>query len=365
MEVLRLENVYKNYGEVEAIKNLSFSCEEEELFVILGPSGAGKTTTLKMISGLEEITKGKIFLKNKLVNNLEPKDRRVSMVFEDYALYPHLTVYENISSPLKAIHLSKDEIDKKVREIARLLQIEELLSRLPSMISGGQKQRTVLARSLVKKANEYLMDEPIAHLDAKLRYQMRGELKRLQQIHKMNILYVTHDFREALSLGDKVLILNKGVTQQIGTPKEIFNKPANTFVANLVGDPPMNLIEGNLKAKDGQYSFQVGNVFIPLSNSLADELLPKINQKKLIIGIRPFDLNCYLGNKEDAKILNSEVYISEIVGHYNIISIKLDDTIIKIREDKSFKVSIGDKISIGFKEEKLDFFDAVAGNRIF
>jgi len=217
MEVLRLENVYKNYGKVEAIKDLSFSCKEEELFVILGPSGAGKTTTLKLISGLEEITKGKIFLKNKLINNLEPKDRNVSMVFEDYALYPHLTVYKNISSPLEAIHLPKDEIDKKIREIARLLQIEELLSRLPSMISGGQKQRTVLARSLIKNANEYLMDEPIAHLDAKLRYQMRGEFKRIQHIRKMNILYVTHDFREALSLGDKVLILNKGITQQIGT----------------------------------------------------------------------------------------------------------------------------------------------------
>jgi len=365
MEVLRLENVYKNYGEVEAIKDLSFSCEEGELFIVLGPSGAGKTTTLKMISGLEEITKGKIFIKKKLVNTLEPKDRNISMVFEDYALYPHLTVYKNISSPLEAIYLPKDEIDKKIKEIAHLLQIEELLSRLPSMISGGQKQRTVLARSLVKEADEYLMDEPIAHLDAKLRYQMRGEFKRLQEIRKMNILYVTHDFREALSLGDKVLILNKGVTQQIGTPQEIFNKPANTFVANLVGDPPTNLIEGVLKAKDGQYFFQVGSVSISLSQSLVDKLLSKINQEKLIIGIRPFDLYCYLDNKDNAKILNTEVYVSEIVGHYNIISIKLDDTIVKIREDKSFKVSMGDKISIDFKEDKLDFFDAVLGNRIF
>jgi len=233
------------------------------------------------------------------------------------------------------------------------------------MISGGQKQRTVLARSLVKKANEYLMDEPIAHLDAKLRYQMRGEFKRIQHIRKMNILYVTHDFREALSLGDKVLILNKGITQQIGTPQEIFNKPANTFVANLVGDPPTNLIEGVLKAKDGQYFFQIGSVSISLSQSLTDKLLSKINQKKLIIGIRPFDLHCYLKQKENAKILNIEVYMNEIVGHYNIISIKLDDTIVKIREDKSFKVSMGDKISIDFEEEKLDFFDAISGNRIF
>jgi len=365
MEVLRLENVYKNYGKVEAIKDLSFSCKEEELFVILGPSGAGKTTTLKLISGLEEITKGKIFLKNKLINNLEPKDRNVSMVFEDYALYPHLTVYKNISSPLEAIHLPKDEIDKKIREIARLLQIEELLSRLPSMISGGQKQRTVLARSLIKNANEYLMDEPIAHLDAKLRYQMRGEFKRIQHIRKMNILYVTHDFREALSLGDKVLILNKGITQQIGTSQEIFNKPANIFVANLLGEPPTNLIEGILKAKEEQYFFQIGSVSISLSQSLADKLLSKINQEKLIIGIRPFDLHCYLKQKENAKILNTEVYMSEILGHYNIISIKLGNTVIKIREDKSFKVSLGEKISVDFKEEKLDFFDAISGNRIF
>jgi len=365
MEVLKLENVYKSYGKVEAIKDLNFSCEEGELFVILGPSGAGKTTTLKMISGLENITKGKIFIKNKLVNTLEPKDRKVSMVFEDYALYPHLTVYKNISSPLEVLGLPKVEINQKVKDIAHLLQIEELLPRLPSMISGGQKQRTVLARSLVKEADQYLMDEPIAHLDAKLRYQMRGEFKRLQQIRKMNILYVTHDFREALSLGDRILILNKGVTQQIGTPEEIFNRPSNTFVASLIGDPPMNLIEGYLKAKEGKYFFQVGNASISLSNSLANKLLSKISQEKIILGIRPFDLYCYLDNLDKAKILNAEVYVSEIVGHHNIISIKLDNTIIKVREDKAFKVSIGDKVSLGFEEEKVDFFDPVSRNRIF
>ena len=302
--MLKLENVQTFYGNIQALKDVFIEISEGEIITLIGANGAGKTTTLKLISGLEEITKGKIFLKNKLINSLEPKDRNVSMVFEDYALYPHLTVYKNISSPLEAIHLPKDEIDKKIKEIARVLQIEELLSRLPSMISGGQKQRTVLARSLVKKANEYLMDEPIAHLDAKLRYQMRGEFKRIQHIRKMNILYATHDFREALSLGDKVLILNKGVTQQIGSPQEIFNKPANIFVANLLGEPPTNLIEGILKAKEGQYFFQVGNVSISLSKSLADELLSKINQEKLIIGIRPFDLHCYLKQKENAKILN-------------------------------------------------------------
>lgn len=365
MEVLRLENVYKNYGKVEAIKDLSFSCAEGELFVIIGPSGAGKTTTLKMISGLEEVNKGKIFIKNKLVNNLEPKDRKVSMVFEDYALYPHLTVYKNISSPLEAIGVSKEEVDKKVKETARLLQIEELLSRLPSMISGGQKQRTVLARSLVKDADEYLMDEPIAHLDAKLRYNMRGEFKRLQQLHKMSILYVTHDFKEALSLGNRILVLNKGVTQQIGTPQEIFSKPANTFIANLIGDPPTNLIEGNLKLKEGKYFFQTDSAFINLSDSLANKLLSKVKNGKVILGIRPFDLQCILGHKDNVKIPDIEVYVTVTIGKYNLISVKLGNTIIKIREDKSFKVSIGDKISIDFEEEKLDFFDAISGNRIF
>ena len=365
MEVLRLENVYKNYGEVEAIKDLSFSCEEGELFIVLGPSGAGKTTTLKMISGLEEITKGKIFIKKKLVNTLEPKDRNISMVFEDYALYPHLTVYKNISSPLEAIYLPKDEIDKKIKEIAHLLQIEELLSRLPSTISGGQKQRTVLARSLVKEADEYLMDEPIAHLDAKLRYNMRGEFKRLQQLNKMSILYVTHDFKEALSLGNKILVLNKGATQQIGTPQEIFSKPANTFIANLIGDPPTNLIEGNLKLKEGKYFFQTDSAFINLSDSLANKLLSKVKNGKVIFGIRPFDLQCILGHKDNVKIPDIEVYVTVTIGKYNLISVKLGNTIIKIRKDKSFKVSIGDKMSIDFEEEKLDFFDAISGNRIF
>jgi len=242
MEVLRLENVSKKYGELLAVKDLNFSVEEGELFVILGPSGAGKTTTLKMISGIEEVTKGEIYIKGKLVNRLEPKDRKVSMVFEDYALYPHLSVYKNISSPLEAQGLTQEEIEKKVFGIARLLQIDGLLSRPPALISGGQKQRVVLARALVKDADVYLMDEPIAHLDAKLRHQMRGEFKRFQYIQKMTMVYVTHDFREALSLGNRILVLNKGITQQIGTPDEIFNKPANTFVASLVGEPPMNLL---------------------------------------------------------------------------------------------------------------------------
>jgi multiple sugar transport system ATP-binding protein len=367
MEVLRFENVCKNYGELEAIKDLNFSCKEGEMFVILGPSGAGKTTTLKMISGLEEVTTGKIYIKDKLVNLLEPKDRNVSMVFEDYALYPHLTVYKNISSPLEAINLPKKEIDKKIKEITNVLQIEELLSRLPSMISGGQKQRVVLARSLVKSSNEYLMDEPIAHLDAKLRYRMRGEFKRLQILNKMNILYATNDFREAFSLGDRILVLNKGITQQVGTPKEIFLHPANTFIADLIGDPPTNLINGILKQSDGQYNFQVSNsdISIVLSNSLADKIINKTNQEKLILGVRPFDFNCYLGKKEGAKISKIEVYANEIISQYNIISVKLGNLIVKIREDKSFKVAMDEKISIDFEEDKVNFFDGISGEIVF
>ncbi|MGB9857409.1 MAG: ABC transporter ATP-binding protein [Dictyoglomaceae bacterium] len=364
MEVLRLENVSKKYGELLAVKDLSFSVEEGELFVILGPSGAGKTTTLKMISGIEEVTKGEIYIKGKLVNSLEPKDRKVSMVFENYALYPHLSVYKNISSPLEAQGLPQEEIEKKVLEIARLLQIDGLLSRPPALISGGQKQRVVLARALVKDADIYLMDEPIAHLDAKLRHQMRGEFKRFQHMQKMTMVYVTHDFREALSLGNRILVLNKGITQQIGTPEEIFNKPANTFVASLVGEPPMNLLEGVIKKKDENYFFQINDIFIPLSYSLANKIISKISQEKVILGIRPFDLHCVLGKMENVKIPEVEVYVTELVGHYNIVSVKLGDTLLKIREDKSFKVSIGEKISIDFEEDKLHFFDGVSGNRI-
>jgi|GEM_PF-5909751 len=231
---LEVRNLKKYFKKVKAVDDISFSCGEGELLVILGPSGAGKTTTLKMIAGIVEPTDGEIYLKGELLNPIEPQKRNISMVFEEYALYPHLTVFKNIASPLRIRKMSEEEIKKRVTMIAEMVGIHEHLHKYPSQVSGGQKQRTALARCLVREADLYLLDEPIAHLDAKLRHRMRGEFKRIHKELGKTMVYVTHDFREALALADRIIVLNKGKIEQIGTPEEVFEKPVNTFVATLL-----------------------------------------------------------------------------------------------------------------------------------
>ncbi|MBC7189910.1 ATP-binding cassette domain-containing protein, partial [Candidatus Aerophobetes bacterium] len=244
-----LKGVYKRYGRVEAVKNLNLHIKDKEFFCLLGPSGCGKSSTLRMIAGLEEISEGIIKIGNRIINNLEPKDRDVAMVFENYALYPHMTVYENLSYPLKGRGMTSSEIDKRVRYIAGLLQIAELLDRKPRQLSGGQKQRVALGRAIVRNPQVFLMDEPISHLDAKLRTLMRAELKRLQRELNTTTIYATPDQREAIAMADTIAIINKGEIQQIGTPLEIFNFPANEFVAGFTGEPPMNLFDCSVESK--------------------------------------------------------------------------------------------------------------------
>jgi len=265
MAEVRLENVSKYYGRKRAVEDLNVTCGEGEFLSIVGPTGAGKSTTLKMIAGIESISHGTIYFNEKPVNSLPPQERNVSMAFESYNLYPHMNVYDNIAFPLRAprwrMHLTPQEENRKVNEIAEFLGISELLERLPQHLSGGQKQRVSLARALVRKPEVYLLDEPIAHLDARLKFSTQTLLKEFAATYRSTIIYVTHDYREALGLSDRMLVLRKGHIEQMGTPEEVYNSPATDFVGKLIGEPPMNIIDGEMVTTDGRTLFKVGEIF--------------------------------------------------------------------------------------------------------
>lgn len=277
MAEVRLENVTKLYGRKMAVKGISFTCKEGDFFSIVGPTGAGKTTTLKMIAGIEDIASGKIYFNGRVVNDLSPQERNVSMAFETYNLYPHFSVYDNIAFPLRAsrwdLKLSPQEERRRVEEIANSLGIEELLDSLPRHLSGGQKQRASLARALVRKPEVYLLDEPIAHLDARLKFSTQTLLKEFAYKYRSTIIYVTHDFREALALSDRMVVLRKGVIEQKGTPEEVYYTPATDFVGGLIGEPPMNLIDGEIITRDGKTFLKAGEDFtIQIRDDLVDSM---------------------------------------------------------------------------------------------
>lgn len=299
MAEVRLENITKFYGHKLAVDNISFTCKEGKFFSILGPTEAGKSTTLKMIAGIEPISSGKIYFNNRLVNNLPPYKRNVSMAFESYNLYSHFTVYENIAFPLRAprwkLKLSPQEERKKVLEIADFLGIGELLDRKPQHLSGGQKQRVSLARALVRRVEVYLLDEPIAHLDVRLKFTTQTLLREFAINYKSTIIYVTHDYREALSLSDKMLVLRRGKIEQFGSPEEIYYKPATDFVGRMMGEPPMNMIDGELIVKENETIFKANNDFsIKLSRELtskAKRVAKKEDEKlKVRLGIKCEDI---------------------------------------------------------------------------
>ena len=280
MAGVRLENVTKMYGRNKAVRDLSFSCKEGDFLSIVGPTGAGKSTILKMIAGIENITSGNIYFNDYVVNDLPPQERNVSMAFETYNLYPHLKVYDNIAFPLRAprwrLKLTPEEERRRVQEIADFLGIGQLLDRLPQHLSGGQKQRVSLSRALVRRAEVYLLDEPIAHLDARLKFSTQTLMKEFATQYKSTIIYVTHDYREALALSDRMIVLRRGVIEQQGAPEEIYYKPATDFVGSLIGEPPMNLIDGEIErnGKKGRFSRR------EISSAFASMAIPWMRWKK-------------------------------------------------------------------------------------
>ncbi len=286
-----LKDVSKVYpGQVTAVDRVSLEIADREFVVLVGPSGCGKSTTLRMVAGLEDITSGQIRIGERVVNDVAPKDRDIAMVFQNYALYPHMSVYKNMAFGLqlrrKALGLSKADIDKKVRETAALLGITDLLERKPRALSGGQRQRVAVGRAIVRSPQVFLFDEPLSNLDAKLRVEMRSEIKRLQRRLSTTTIYVTHDQEEAMTLGDRVVVMKHGVIQQAASPLEVYEHPANRFVAGFVGTPPMNFVEGRVVKRDGGYAFQLGTSVLPLPDRLSPNLSGCVD-REMTLGLRP------------------------------------------------------------------------------
>ena len=284
-----LKNLTKKFDEVVAVNNVNLEIVDREFVVLVGPSGCGKTTTLRMIAGLEEVTEGEIYIKGELVNKLAPKDRNIAMVFQSYALYPHMKVFDNMAFGLKMRKVPKEDVEERVKKAAQILGIEDLLARKPRQLSGGQRQRVALGRAIVRDPEVFLFDEPLSNLDAKLRVKMRTELKKLHERLQTTVVYVTHDQVEAMTMGDRIVVMKEGVVQQVGSPLELYNRPENLFVAGFIGSPAMNFIPCQLIEEDSRFHIETGDFSILLPDWIASKL-GSSEDKELVFGIRPEDI---------------------------------------------------------------------------
>ena len=312
MASITFKHVEKTYpGNVTVVPELNLEIQDKEFVILVGPSGCGKSTTLRMIAGLEDITSGELYIGDRVVNDVAPKDRDIAMVFQNYALYPHMTVYKNIAFGLTLQKIPQDEIDRRVHEAARALDLEHLLNRKPKALSGGQRQRVAIGRAIVREPKVLLMDEPLSNLDAKLRNQMRAEILKLRQKIDTTFMYVTHDQTEAMTLGDRIVIMKDGFIQQIGTPQEVFDHPANLFVAGFIGTPQMNFFDAKLLKEDGKYSVSVGGCKILLPEAKQAALTAKnVTSQAITLGVRPSHIS--LGDGENT--LSATVDVSEMMG---------------------------------------------------
>ena len=314
MSTVSLKNIYKIYdNSVTAVSDFNLEIADKEFIVLVGPSGCGKSTTLRMVAGLEEISKGELYIDGKLVNDVEPKDRDIAMVFQSYALYPHMTVRENMEFPLKLKKVPKEEIQQRVDQAAEILGITQYLDRKPKALSGGQRQRVAIGRAIVREPKVLLMDEPLSNLDAKLRNQMRAEIIKLRQRINTTFIYVTHDQTEAMTLGDRIVIMKDGFIQQIGTPQEVFDQPANLFVAGFIGSPQMNFFDGELEKKDGKYQLKVGEATVVLDGEMSAKLAGKGQQSAdVILGVRPEHIA--VQKDPSASAIEASIEVSELMG---------------------------------------------------
>ena len=325
MKTLKIEDLSKNFGSTEVLKKINLEIDEGNFLVLLGPSGCGKSTLLNIIAGLETINEGNVFIDDYNVSKVEPKDRNIAMVFQSYALYPSMNVKENMIFGLKQAKTSKDKIKEQLEKVSKFLQVDQLLERKPSQLSGGQRQRVAIGRALVREPRIFLFDEPLSNLDAKLRVEMRREIKKLHQQLKTTVVYVTHDQTEAMSLGTKIAIMNHGVIQQNDTPENIYNKPNNTFVADFIGSPSMNLIKGKLKQSSNINSFvaEGSNLEIPIDN-YNFKVNDNLNNKEVFFGIRPEHIFFKKLNDNDFEI-TLRADLSEYIGHEQIMTFDYDN----------------------------------------
>lgn len=357
-----IDTIYKNYGITEVVKGVSLTVNDGEFLVLVGPSGCGKSTLLRMIAGLEGIDSGTITIDGKVINNIPPKDRDLAMVFQNYALYPHMSVYENLAFGLKISGVKKKEYDPIVRSTANILGLTELLERKPKQLSGGQKQRIAVGRAIVRNPKAFLFDEPLSNLDAKLRIQMRTDLLRLHKQQKATSIYVTHDQIEAMTMADRIAIINKGVIQQVDTPLNVYNHPENLFVAGFIGSPTMNFISGSVVDENGKYIFVTtsGNKFVELPKSIFSKV-PDILSKKLIIGIRPEDILTVPSPTEDNFIktfLSSTIELIEHMGDVSLLHINSDSKANwTVKTPPKSELKVGDEKHLFLNSSKIHLFD--------
>ncbi|MFN8459027.1 MAG: ABC transporter ATP-binding protein [Anaerolineae bacterium] len=372
MTKLVLKNITKNYGKTQALKNVSLEVEDGEFLVLLGPSGAGKTTTLKIIAGVEQPTSGLIYFGDRLMNAVEPQKRKVAMAFESYALYPHYTVANNLASPLRApgFKVSEDKIERRVKEVAELLNIHMLLDRLPGQLSNGQKQRVSLGRAMMREPDILLLDEPVSHLDAKLRHRMRTEFKALESNIQTTTLYVTHDYLEAMSLAHRVVILNEGVIHQVGKPREVFNHPVDIFVSSILGQPRINLLVCTPEQTNGQLQLVSADGAIRVKASAnVRSRLEELNLDKVTVGIRPQYLtvndNCDHLAGEDKNQFEASVYVYERLGTKGVLSVTANQNHLDVITPIEMDFKINETVQVCFPTRDVLFFDTASQKNIF
>jgi len=355
MASISIRDLRKNFGATVAVAGVDLDIADGEFMVLLGPSGSGKTTTLRCIAGLERPDAGDIYIGEVRVNTLSPADRDIAFVFQMFALYPHLSVYNNIAFPLRAQKTPKEEIDRRVREAARVLQIGHLLSRRPSQLSGGEMQRVALGRAMVRRPQAFLMDEPLSTLDAKLREEMRAELKRLQADLKATTVYVTHDQVEAMSMADRIAVMHNGLLQQVGTPGEIYDRPATLFVAHFVGSPGMNFIPCRLSEDNGALIAERAGFRLPLAQPPAEEVVEQARGRALVLGVRPEDVAVSM--EGGGNFLPAEVYVVEPLGSENIVDLKVGEQVIRAKTAPTFKPPMGALAYFRIDQERMHLFD--------
>ncbi len=362
MASVTLKNVYKVYdGGVTAVTDFNLEIADKEFIILVGPSGCGKSTTLRMIAGLEEISKGELYIGDKLMNDVAPKDRDIAMVFQSYALYPHMTVYDNMAFGLKLRKTPKDEIKRRVEEAARILDISHLLDRKPKALSGGQRQRVALGRAIVRDPKVFLLDEPLSNLDAKLRAQMRTEIAKLHKNLGTTFIYVTHDQTEAMTMGDRIVVMKDGFIQQVDTPQNLYEFPCNEFVAGFMGSPQMNFIDAVIEKKGDGYALKFGqySINIPKEKN-ANDVLKDYVGKDVVFGIRPEDVHDepdFIAKASEDSIVEADVEVTELMGAETYLYLNCEGNAITARVEPTSTAKGGDRSKIAFDLKKMHLFD--------
>ncbi|MCL2369001.1 MAG: sn-glycerol-3-phosphate ABC transporter ATP-binding protein UgpC [Oscillospiraceae bacterium] len=362
MAGISLQSIRKVYqpGNVVAVEDFNLEIEDKEFIILVGPSGCGKSTTLRMIAGLEEITEGELYIGDQLVNEVAPKNRDIAMVFQNYALYPHMSVYKNMAFALKLRKVPKDEIDQKVKEAAKILDIEHLMQRKPKALSGGQRQRVALGRAMVRDPAVFLLDEPLSNLDAKLRATMRAELIKLQKKLGTTFVYVTHDQAEAMTMADRIVVMHEGFIQQVDTPQALYDSPINLFVAGFIGTPPMNFLDGRVQKEADGYSLSVAGATLPIPpGRISEEAIAPYEGKEVVFGIRPEDLRLEpLASDQPASgVLDVKVELAEMMGSEIYLYALAGETGLIAKVPVQNRLMAGDELKLAVNCSKMHLFD--------